>query len=61
VHTEFWWGRDHLEGLGIDGRIILIKKDFQVVGCGDLNWISLVQERDRWQPLVKEVMNLQGP
>jgi hypothetical protein len=31
VHTEFWWGylmeRDHLESLGIDGRIIL-KRDF---------------------------------
>jgi hypothetical protein len=27
VHAGFWWGnlreRDHLEGLGIDGRIIL--------------------------------------
>jgi len=27
VHTGFWWGdlrkRDHLEDLGVDGRIIL--------------------------------------
>jgi hypothetical protein len=27
LHTEFWWGnlreRDHVEHLGIDGRIIL--------------------------------------
>jgi len=27
VHTEFWWGnlreRENLEGLGVDGRIIL--------------------------------------
>jgi len=27
VHTGFWWGnlrgKDHLEGLGVDGRIIL--------------------------------------
>ena len=27
MHTEFWWGnlreRDHLEGSGVDGRIIL--------------------------------------
>jgi hypothetical protein len=27
LHTEFWWGdlmeRDHLEDLGVDGRIIV--------------------------------------
>jgi len=27
MHVEFWWGnlseRDHLEDLGVDGRIIL--------------------------------------
>jgi len=27
VHTGFWWGdlkeRDHLEGLGVNGRVIL--------------------------------------
>jgi hypothetical protein len=38
--TGFWWGdpreRDHLEDLGIDGRIIL-KKDIQKVGWGSMD------------------------
>jgi hypothetical protein len=35
VHTGFWWGdpkkRDHLEDLGLDGRIIL-KRIFKMDG-----------------------------
>jgi len=23
VHTGFWWGRDHLKDIGVDGKIIL--------------------------------------
>ena len=26
---------------------------------GDMNWIELAQDRDRWRALVKAVMNLQ--
>jgi len=35
-----------------------IKTDRQEVGCGDMDWIDLVQERDRWRVLVSEVMNI---
>jgi len=35
-----------------------IKMDFQEVGFGGMDWIELVQDRDRWQALVDEVMNL---
>ena len=32
--------------------------DRQEVGCGDMDWIELAQDKDRWRPLVNEVMNL---
>ena len=32
--------------------------DFQEVGWGGMDWIDMVQDRDRWQALVNAVMNL---
>ena len=32
--------------------------DLQKVGCGDVDWIKLAQDRDRWRLLVNAVMNL---
>jgi hypothetical protein len=35
--------------------------DLLEVGWGDVDWIALVQDRDRWTALVNAVMNLRVP
>jgi len=38
-----------------------IRMDLQEVGCGYMDWIGLVEDRDRWRTLVSAVMNLWVP
>ena len=38
-----------------------IRMDLQDVGCVYVDWIGLVQDRDRWRALVSAVMNLRVP
>ena len=38
-----------------------IKMDIQEIGCGRMDWIELVQDRDRWRELLNAVMNLRFP
>ena len=38
-----------------------IKRGLQEVGYWDMDWIELVQDRDRWRALVTAVMNIWVP
>jgi hypothetical protein len=38
-----------------------IKMDLREVGWGDMDWINLAQDRDRWRDLVNVAMNFQVP
>jgi len=48
--------RDHLKDPGEWGDNI--KLDLQGVGCGDMDWMDLAQDRDRWRAHVNVVINL---
>jgi hypothetical protein len=37
------------------------KMDLQELGCGGMDWIELVQARDRWRVLVTAVLTLRVP
>jgi hypothetical protein len=38
-----------------------ISMDLREVGFGDVDWIDLAQDRDRWRALLNTVMNLRVP
>jgi len=38
-----------------------IRMDLQEVGCGYMDWIGLVQDKNSWRTLVSAVMNLRVP
>jgi hypothetical protein len=38
-----------------------IRMDLVEVGWGDVDWIGLAQNRDRWRALVNPVLNLRVP
>jgi hypothetical protein len=39
---KVWWKKNHFGDLGADGRIT---KDLIEIGCGNVDWINLAQNR----------------
>jgi hypothetical protein len=35
--------------------------DLREIGFGDVDWIDLAQDRDRWRAILNTVMNLRVP
>jgi hypothetical protein len=59
AYTGFCWkngGKENTWKTGVDEDNI--KMDLQEVECGDMDWINLARDRDRWRALVNEVINL---
>jgi hypothetical protein len=64
AYTGFWWGnlseRDHSGDPDANGRIIL-RWIFRKWDLVRMDWIELVQDRDRWRAFVNTLMNLRVP
>jgi hypothetical protein len=41
--------------------VVNIRMDLLEIGSGDVDWIGLAQDRDRWRALVNAVLNLRVP
>jgi len=65
MYAGFWWGnlreRDYMGNPGVNGGIILRWIFRKWDEGGGMDWIDLVQDRDRWRALVNAVMNLRVP
>jgi hypothetical protein len=42
-------------------RWVDIRMDLGEVGCGDVDWIDLAKDRNRWRAVVNSVLNLLVP
>jgi hypothetical protein len=43
------------------GWVDNIEMDLREIGCNDVDWIDMAQDRDQWRALVKTVLNLRVP
>jgi hypothetical protein len=61
--TGFWWGKQGKRPPGRPRRRCEdnIKIGLQKVRCEGIDWIDLVQDRDRWRAFVNAVMNRRDP
>lgn len=64
VHTEFWWGtlkgREHIENLDADGRLIQ-KMALKEIDLEGMDFTDPIQEGGKWRALVNAAINLRVP
>jgi hypothetical protein len=64
THIDYWWesqrGKRPL-GRPRRGWVDNIRMDLGEVGWGNVDWIGLVKDRNRWRALVNSVLNLRVP
>ena len=61
IHTGFWWGNLRDRPLGIPRRRWEDNIKMNIQEVGRMDWIELVQDRDRWRTLMNMVMNFRVP
>jgi hypothetical protein len=54
-------GRDHLEDLGVDGKIINTRMDLGETGLEGVDWMHLAQDKGHLWAVVNTIMNLRFP
>jgi hypothetical protein len=59
TRIDYWRGRDHSEDQDVGGWIIL--GWILQMWDGDVDWIGLAKDRNRWRALVNSVLNLRVP
>jgi hypothetical protein len=57
TRTDYWWESQREETTRKTKRYN-IRMDLGEVGWGDVDWIGLVKDRNRWRALVYLVLNL---
>jgi hypothetical protein len=57
-HMEIIKGRDHLDDLGVDGRITLNKMYLREIGCEHVDWINVAQDKVQWCVFVNTLITL---
>jgi hypothetical protein len=63
MRISYWWESQRQRPLGRPRRrrVDNIKMDLLEIGWGDVDWIGLAQDRDKWRTLLNTVMNLRVP
>jgi hypothetical protein len=61
MHIGYWWEGKRLLGGPRCRWVDNVRMDLKEMGWGDVDWIGLAQDRNRWRALVNLLLNLKVP